>query len=126
MISPPSLLQNQERKHRTYVYVLIVTELLEDWEDSVNIGKALHLFTCQNGDHRDKVLNQSPAVCHFCFSFPGLIDITIQRFYCRFVVGETSFVPSLVMFTLMLCTVLIIRQMYYYFFFCSCVVSLMS
>lgn len=34
-------LQNQERKHRTYVYVLIVTEVLEDWEDSVNIGKPL-------------------------------------------------------------------------------------
>lgn len=32
--------QNQERKHRTYVYVLIVTEVLEDWEDSVNIGKS--------------------------------------------------------------------------------------
>lgn len=36
--------QNQERKHRTFVYVLIVTELLEDWEDSVNIGKALPFF----------------------------------------------------------------------------------
>lgn len=33
--------QNEERKHRTYVYVLIVTEVLEDWEDSVNIGKLL-------------------------------------------------------------------------------------
>ncbi|CAG11838.1 unnamed protein product, partial [Tetraodon nigroviridis] len=33
--------ENQERKHRTYVYVLIVTEVLEDWEDSVNIGKLL-------------------------------------------------------------------------------------
>lgn len=31
--------QNRDRKHRTYVYVLIVTEVLEDWEDSVNIGK---------------------------------------------------------------------------------------
>ncbi|KAM9264121.1 diphosphoinositol polyphosphate phosphohydrolase 2 isoform 3-T6 [Cariama cristata] len=31
--------QNQDRKHRTYVYVLTVTEILEDWEDSVNIGK---------------------------------------------------------------------------------------
>ncbi|KFO23137.1 Diphosphoinositol polyphosphate phosphohydrolase 1 [Fukomys damarensis] len=30
--------ENQERKHRTYVYVLIVTEVLEDWEDSVNIA----------------------------------------------------------------------------------------
>lgn len=38
-LSLPS--QNQERKHRTYVYVLIVTEVLEDWEDSVNIGKLL-------------------------------------------------------------------------------------
>ena len=30
--------QNQDRKHRTYVYVLTVTETLEAWEDSVNIG----------------------------------------------------------------------------------------
>ncbi|XP_032827520.2 diphosphoinositol polyphosphate phosphohydrolase 1-like isoform X1 [Petromyzon marinus] len=34
--------ENQERKHRTYVYILIVTEILEDWEDSVNIGKETH------------------------------------------------------------------------------------
>lgn len=44
--------QNQDRKHRTYVYVLTVTEILEDWEDSVNIGKCmlsphmLHLKCC--------------------------------------------------------------------------------
>lgn len=36
--------ENQERKHRTYVYVLIVTELLEDWEDSVNIGRKRDWF----------------------------------------------------------------------------------
>lgn len=35
----PLAFQNRDRKHRTYVYVLIVTEVLEDWEDSVNIGK---------------------------------------------------------------------------------------
>lgn len=35
--------QNQDRKHRTYVYVLTVTEILEDWEDSVNIGELLSL-----------------------------------------------------------------------------------
>lgn len=40
-VPPP---QNQERKHRTFVYVLIVTEVLEDWEDSVNIGKAPPCF----------------------------------------------------------------------------------
>ncbi|XP_059539764.1 diphosphoinositol polyphosphate phosphohydrolase 2 isoform X3 [Myotis daubentonii] len=33
------IFENQDRKHRTYVYVLIVTEILEDWEDSVNIVK---------------------------------------------------------------------------------------
>ncbi|XP_074167337.1 diphosphoinositol polyphosphate phosphohydrolase 1 isoform X2 [Sminthopsis crassicaudata] len=33
------IFENQERKHRTYVYVLIVTEVLEDWEDSVNIAQ---------------------------------------------------------------------------------------
>ena len=37
---------NQDQKHRTYVYVLIVTEILEDWEDSVTIGTAsCHLNT---------------------------------------------------------------------------------
>uniref|UniRef100_A0A8I5N3C8 diphosphoinositol-polyphosphate diphosphatase n=1 Tax=Papio anubis TaxID=9555 RepID=A0A8I5N3C8_PAPAN len=38
------IFENQERKHRTYVYVLIVTEVLEDWEDSVNIGGVSLLF----------------------------------------------------------------------------------
>lgn len=39
------LKQNQDRKHRTYVYVLTVTETLEAWEDSVNIGTvSLHLL----------------------------------------------------------------------------------
>ncbi|KAG7257089.1 hypothetical protein CRUP_010962 [Coryphaenoides rupestris] len=36
--------ENRERKHRTYVYVLVVTELLEDWEDSVNIGRKRDWF----------------------------------------------------------------------------------
>ncbi|XP_061689614.1 diphosphoinositol polyphosphate phosphohydrolase 1 isoform X2 [Syngnathoides biaculeatus] len=36
--------ENQERKHRTFVYVLIVTEVLEDWEDSVNIGRKREWF----------------------------------------------------------------------------------
>nr|XP_015207625.1 PREDICTED: diphosphoinositol polyphosphate phosphohydrolase 2 isoform X3 [Lepisosteus oculatus] len=36
--------QNQDRKHRTYVYVLTVTETLEDWEDSVNIGRKREWF----------------------------------------------------------------------------------
>ncbi|EPQ04723.1 Diphosphoinositol polyphosphate phosphohydrolase 2 [Myotis brandtii] len=38
------IFENQDQKHRTYVYVLIVTEILEDWEDSVNIGKKREWF----------------------------------------------------------------------------------
>lgn len=90
--------QNQERKHRTYVYVLIVTEVLEDWEDSVNIGKALYLFACQSGDHTDKVLRQSHAVCSFIFLSEALAMLQFRDF----IVGgdnNTSFVPTLVIFT---------------------------
>ncbi|CAL8401191.1 unnamed protein product [Arctogadus glacialis] len=36
--------ENRERKHRTYVYVLVVTELLDAWEDSVNIGRKREWF----------------------------------------------------------------------------------
>ncbi|XP_078276822.1 diphosphoinositol polyphosphate phosphohydrolase 1 isoform X3 [Rhinoraja longicauda] len=36
--------ENQDRKHRTYVYVLVITEVLEDWEDSVNIGRKREWF----------------------------------------------------------------------------------
>ncbi|KAI5614906.1 diphosphoinositol polyphosphate phosphohydrolase 3-beta [Silurus asotus] len=35
---------NQDRKHRTYVYVLTVTETLEAWEDSINIGRKREWF----------------------------------------------------------------------------------
>ncbi|NXX64478.1 NUDT3 phosphohydrolase, partial [Spizella passerina] len=40
--------QNRDRKHRTYVYVLIVTEVLEDWEDSVNIGRKREWFKIED------------------------------------------------------------------------------
>lgn len=32
--------QNTERRHRTAVYVLVVTEEMPEWEDSIKIGKA--------------------------------------------------------------------------------------
>nr|XP_029137940.1 diphosphoinositol polyphosphate phosphohydrolase NUDT4B-like isoform X2 [Labrus bergylta] len=35
---------NQDSKHRTYVYTLVVTETLEDWEDSVSIGRKRKWF----------------------------------------------------------------------------------
>uniref|UniRef100_A0A672T2S0 Nudix (nucleoside diphosphate linked moiety X)-type motif 3a n=1 Tax=Sinocyclocheilus grahami TaxID=75366 RepID=A0A672T2S0_SINGR len=40
--------ENKDRKHRTYVYVLIVTEVLEDWEDSVNIGRKREWFKTED------------------------------------------------------------------------------
>uniref|UniRef100_A0A8C5M308 diphosphoinositol-polyphosphate diphosphatase n=1 Tax=Leptobrachium leishanense TaxID=445787 RepID=A0A8C5M308_9ANUR len=39
--------ENLERKHRTYVYVLTVTEILEDWEDSLSIGRKRCWFTVE-------------------------------------------------------------------------------
>uniref|UniRef100_A0A3B3BZG1 diphosphoinositol-polyphosphate diphosphatase n=1 Tax=Oryzias melastigma TaxID=30732 RepID=A0A3B3BZG1_ORYME len=54
------LSQNRERKHRTYVYVLIVTEVLEDWEDSVNIGKTVGYFL-------PKLENSGPSLLQFAF-----------------------------------------------------------
>ncbi len=38
------IFENQDRKHRAYVYVLTVTEILEDWEDSVNTGRKTEWF----------------------------------------------------------------------------------
>ncbi|XP_074214683.1 uncharacterized protein LOC141576104, partial [Camelus bactrianus] len=38
------IFENQDRKHRAYVYVLNVTEILEDWEDSVNTGRKTEWF----------------------------------------------------------------------------------
>ncbi|KAM9320741.1 diphosphoinositol polyphosphate phosphohydrolase 1 [Gastrophryne carolinensis] len=39
--------ENFERKHRTFVYVLTVTEVLDDWEDSVNIGRKRRWFSIE-------------------------------------------------------------------------------
>ncbi|XP_030633306.1 diphosphoinositol polyphosphate phosphohydrolase 1 isoform X2 [Chanos chanos] len=50
---------NRERKHRTYVYVLIVTEVLDDWEDSVNIGRKREWFKIDDAIH--KLENHKPV-----------------------------------------------------------------
>uniref|UniRef100_A0A8C1H072 diphosphoinositol-polyphosphate diphosphatase n=2 Tax=Cyprinus carpio TaxID=7962 RepID=A0A8C1H072_CYPCA len=51
--------QNQDRKHRTYVYVLTVTETLDAWEDSVNIGRKREWFPV---DEAIKVLQSHKPV----------------------------------------------------------------
>ncbi|XP_067914920.1 diphosphoinositol polyphosphate phosphohydrolase 2-like [Heterodontus francisci] len=42
------IFENRDRKHRTYVYILIVTEILEYWEDSVNIGRKREWFKVED------------------------------------------------------------------------------
>ncbi|XP_016074024.1 PREDICTED: diphosphoinositol polyphosphate phosphohydrolase 3-alpha isoform X1 [Miniopterus natalensis] len=41
--------QNQGPKHRTYVYVLTVTEVLEDWEDSIYFERIKYVYPVMNG-----------------------------------------------------------------------------
>uniref|UniRef100_A0A673LBC2 Nudix (nucleoside diphosphate linked moiety X)-type motif 4a n=1 Tax=Sinocyclocheilus rhinocerous TaxID=307959 RepID=A0A673LBC2_9TELE len=61
--------QNQDSKHRTYVYVLTVTETLEDWEDSVNIGRkrkwfkideAIRVLQCHKPVHAEYLRKLTP------------------------------------------------------------------
>ncbi|XP_051513215.1 diphosphoinositol polyphosphate phosphohydrolase 3-beta-like isoform X3 [Myxocyprinus asiaticus] len=61
--------QNQDSKHRTYVYVLTVTETLEDWEDSVSIGRkrkwfkideAIQVLQCHKPVHAEYLHKLSP------------------------------------------------------------------
>ncbi|XP_076840955.1 nudix (nucleoside diphosphate linked moiety X)-type motif 4a isoform X1 [Brachyhypopomus gauderio] len=61
--------QNQDSKHRTYVYVLTVTETLEDWEDSVNIGRkrkwfkideAIRVLQCHKPVHAEYLRRLAP------------------------------------------------------------------
>lgn len=42
---PLGQFENLERKHRTSVYVLIVTEELEEWDDSKSIGRKRKWFS---------------------------------------------------------------------------------
>ncbi|KAM4795280.1 diphosphoinositol polyphosphate phosphohydrolase 1 [Rhinophrynus dorsalis] len=43
--------ENLERKHRTFVYVLTVTEVLDDWEDSLSIGRKRRWFSIEEAVH---------------------------------------------------------------------------
>lgn len=62
------------------MYVLIVTEVLEDWEDSVNIGKALFVYLSEWGSYGQSsqaVTCLTVAFFFFSFFLPGLSDITV-------------------------------------------------
>lgn len=40
--------ENSERKHRTEVFVLVVTEELPEWEDAKNMGRKRKWFTVED------------------------------------------------------------------------------
>uniref|UniRef100_L7M6G8 diphosphoinositol-polyphosphate diphosphatase n=1 Tax=Rhipicephalus pulchellus TaxID=72859 RepID=L7M6G8_RHIPC len=55
--------ENSERKHRTMVFILEVTEELEEWEDSKNIGRKRKWFPI---DEALRVLSVSkPVQCNY-------------------------------------------------------------
>lgn len=55
--------ENLERKHRTMVFILEVTEELEEWEDSKNIGRKRKWFPI---DEALRVLSISkPVQCNY-------------------------------------------------------------
>uniref|UniRef100_A0A8C4Q777 diphosphoinositol-polyphosphate diphosphatase n=1 Tax=Eptatretus burgeri TaxID=7764 RepID=A0A8C4Q777_EPTBU len=41
------IFEDQDRKHRTYVFVLIVTKFLPDWEDSTTVGRKRAWFSME-------------------------------------------------------------------------------
>lgn len=58
-----SSLQNREHKHRTEVYVMTVTEELEEWEDSRTIGRKRQWFTVD--DALEQLALHKPVQRHY-------------------------------------------------------------
>lgn len=46
------MFENKEKKHRTWLYVFIVTELLDDWEDKKSMGRTRQWFTVEEAAQR--------------------------------------------------------------------------
>lgn len=55
--------QNREHKHRTEVYVMIVTEELDEWEDSRTIGRKRQWFTIDEA--LDQLALHKPVQRHY-------------------------------------------------------------
>ncbi|XP_056138000.1 nudix (nucleoside diphosphate linked moiety X)-type motif 4a isoform X2 [Lampris incognitus] len=71
---------NQDRKHRTYVYILIVTETLEDWEDSINIGRKRKWFKI---DEATRVLqSHKPVHAEYLHRLASTCNPTCSPAYC--------------------------------------------
>lgn len=57
------MFQNREHKHRTEVYVMTVTEELEEWEDSRAIGRKRQWFTID--DALEQLALHKPVQRHY-------------------------------------------------------------
>lgn len=55
--------ENTEHKHRTEVYVMIVTEELEEWEDSRSMGRKRQWFTINEA--LEKLALHKPVQRHY-------------------------------------------------------------
>ncbi|XP_056089314.1 nudix (nucleoside diphosphate linked moiety X)-type motif 3a isoform X3 [Rhinichthys klamathensis goyatoka] len=72
--------ENRDRKHRTHVYVLIVTEVMDDWEDSVNIGRKREWFKTEEARrvlqcHKPVQASYFQALQQDCVSSNGTYNI---------------------------------------------------
>lgn len=55
--------QNREHKHRTKVFVMLVTEELENWEDSRQIGRKRQWFTIDSA--LEQLARHKPVQRHY-------------------------------------------------------------
>ncbi|KAM8975792.1 diphosphoinositol polyphosphate phosphohydrolase 1 [Pelodytes ibericus] len=75
--------ENLERKHRTYVYVLTVTEILEHWEESVTIGRKRCWFGIEEAmhalqDHKPVQASYFESLRQNCHPSNGTIPLPSQ------------------------------------------------
>ncbi|XP_053313832.1 diphosphoinositol polyphosphate phosphohydrolase 1 [Spea bombifrons] len=76
--------ENLERKHRTYVYVLTVTEVLEDWEDSLSIGRKRCWFSIEEAvralqGHKPVQASYFQSLIQNCHHSNGTIPLPNQN-----------------------------------------------
>ncbi|KAL0968460.1 hypothetical protein UPYG_G00267190 [Umbra pygmaea] len=90
---------NKDRKHRTYVYVLTVTETLEDWEDSITIenrsgaGRKRKWFKI---DEAIRVLqNHKPVHAEYLRQLPVTCNPTCIPSCCGHTNGSTWVLPMM-------------------------------
>jgi len=70
------IFENQERKHRTAVFVLVVTEEVDEWEDSKSIGRKRKWFKLEDA------LNHLEVYKPVQWSYVKLLDKSDKQGSC--------------------------------------------